>query len=60
MKEYKRMGFNASWSAKLLIDGFFVEHNFIRPHMIFKSTHALNVGLEQMSLRGMIKRVTTR
>ena len=29
-------GFKASWSAKLLLDGFFIWYNFIRPHMTFK------------------------
>src|SRR3989338_8718119 len=39
-------GFKASWSAKLLIDGFFIWYNFIRPHMTLKCSPAERVGLE--------------
>ena len=42
-------GFKASWSAKLLIDGFFIWYNMIRPHMSFKRTPAENVGLTGLS-----------
>ena len=49
-------GFKASWSAKLLIDGFFMWYNYIRPHMTFKGTPAQNVGLEKMTIRGMIEK----
>lgn len=33
-------GFKAVWSAKLLIDGFFIWYNFIRPHMSLRETPA--------------------
>lgn len=39
-------GFKASWSAKLLIDGFFIWYNFIRPHMTFRQPPSRNVGLK--------------
>ena len=39
-------GFKASWSAKLLIDGFFIWYNFVRPHMTLKCSPAEMVGLK--------------
>lgn len=39
-------GFKASWSAKLLIDGFFIWYNYIRPHMTLKATPAQKTGIE--------------
>jgi len=38
--------FKASWSAKLLIDGFFIWYNFVRPHMTLGCTPAEMVGLK--------------
>lgn len=39
-------GFKAVWSAKLLIDGYFIWHNFIRPHMTLKNTPATITGIK--------------
>lgn len=47
-------GFKASWSAKLLIDGFFIWYNFIRPHMSFNKTPSDNVKLPTLSLLQLI------
>jgi transposase-like protein len=48
-------GFKASWSAKLLLDGFFIWYNNCRPHMTFYGTPAMNAGLNEMTIRGMIE-----
>lgn len=39
-------GFKASWSAKLLIDGFFIWYNFVRPHMTLRCSPVEMVGLK--------------
>jgi len=39
-------GFKATWSSKLLLDGFFIWYNFIRPHMTFGHQPSENVGLK--------------
>lgn len=50
-------GFKASWSAKLLIDGFFIWYNFIRPHMTFGHQPSENVGINGFDgWEGLIKR----
>lgn len=38
-------GFKAIWSSKLLMDGFFIWYNFIRPHMTFGHQPSRNVGI---------------
>ena len=47
-------GFKASWSAKLLIDGFFIWYNFVRPHMTLKCSPAEMVGLKEKNWVGLI------
>ena len=47
-------GFKAPWSAKLLIDGFFIWYNFIRPHMKFNETPSRRAGLMVGELKEII------
>lgn len=48
-------GFKASWSAKLLLDGYFIWYNFIRPHMTLRGCPAKIVGLENNDLIKLIE-----
>lgn len=49
-------GFKVSWSAKLLIDGFFLWYNFVRPHMSLGNKKPYEmVGLQNMSYLELIK-----
>lgn len=49
-------GFKATWSAKLLIDGFFIWYNFIRPHMTFRGrTPSEIVGLVGSDWENLIR-----
>lgn len=47
-------GFKAPWSAKLLIDGYFIWHNFIRPHMSLRTSPACFCGVPQRDFRALI------
>ncbi|MBW2984903.1 DDE-type integrase/transposase/recombinase [Candidatus Woesearchaeota archaeon] len=48
-------GFKATWSAKLLVDGFFIWYNFIRPHMTFGRTPAENAGINVNDWLGLVR-----
>lgn len=40
-------GFKAGWSAKLVLDGYFIWYNFIRPHQTFNgATPAIIAKIE--------------
>lgn len=47
-------GFKASWSAKLLIDGFFLWYNFQRPHTTLGQTPAQQTQLRINNIRELI------
>ena len=48
-------GFKQSWSAKILLDGYFIWYNFIRPHMTLGCTPAEMVGLKGGSWTELIQ-----
>jgi len=49
-------GFKQPWSAKLLIDGYFIWYNFIRPHMTLKQTPANKALISVNTWEGLIKK----
>lgn len=51
-------GFKAAWSAKLLVNGFFIWYDMIGPLMCLRCTPAEVVGLGQMTFKEMIEKAT--
>ena len=47
-------GFKAPWSAKLLIDGYFIWYNFIRPHMTLSTTPSKQTKLNSFDFYNLI------